>query len=216
MELLSRIIAFILLIVLSPFLIIISTICLIFQGYPILFKQKRVGFQYRTFKIYKFRTMKVNSGPLITKERDARITFIGWLLRKFKIDEIPQLLNILKGEMRFIGPRPEVLEYFEESSFSFLKKIKPGISDFSSIIFRDESKVLDKIGGKNPYADLLPIKLKLSEYYAKNKSFLLDLKLVLITMISIFLPNYPSRKFVIPDVIKNVPETKSFIDKYIF
>jgi Sugar transferases involved in lipopolysaccharide synthesis len=145
MELLSRIIAFILLIVLSPFLIIISTICLIFQGYPILFKQKRVGFQYRTFKIYKFRTMKVNSGPLITKERDARITFIGWLLRKFKIDEIPQLLNILKGEMRFIGPRPEVLEYFEESSFSFLKKIKPGISDFSSIIFRDESKVLDKL-----------------------------------------------------------------------
>ena len=100
-----------------------------------------------------------NSGDFITKSNDNRVTFLGRLLRKTKIDEIPQLLNIIRGEMRFIGPRPEVEEYFKKQKFQFLKNIKPGISDYSSIIFRNEAEILNNIGGNDPYRKLLPIKL---------------------------------------------------------
>ena len=88
--------------------------------------------------------------------------------------------------MRFIGPRPEVKQYFSKKNFKFLNNVKPGISDFASIILRNESLILEKIGGENPYEQLLPIKLELADYYSKNKSFWLDLKLVVITTISIF------------------------------
>ena len=125
-----------------------------------------------------------NSGPGITEHNDLRITYIGKILRMTKLDELPQLLNILFGDMRFIGPRPEIIEYFDESQFLFLEN-KTGISDFSSIIFRNEEKILHRIED-NPYKELLPIKIKLTSYYSKNKGFFLDLYLVLLTIISIF------------------------------
>ena len=170
MELLSRLIAFSILILLSPIIFFISLISLLFQGSPILYKQERVGYKYKSFNIYKFRTMVENSGDLITKSNDNRVTIIGGILRKTKIDEIPQLINIIRGEMRFVGPRPEVPEFVERNNFKFLKKIKPGISDFASIIFRDETKLLQRIGGDNPYAKLLPIKLQLADYYSRKKT----------------------------------------------
>ena len=132
-----------------------------------------------------------------------------------KIDEIPQLLNILKGDMRFIGPRPEVQNYFEKSAFHFLMSVKPGISDYASILFRNEEKILERIGGNNPYLQLLPIKLELANYYSIKKSFLLDLKLVIITMLSIFFPNYSSRTLIVPSLIIDLPETERFLKKYI-
>ena len=157
-----------------------------------------------------------NSGDLITRSKDSRITVLGRILRKTKLDEIPQLFNIFKGEMRFIGPRPEVEEFFEKNTFKFLEKIKPGISDFSSIIFRDETKILERIKGDNPYSKLLPIKLELAEYYSRKKSFYLDLKLVTITIIAIIFPKFSSRVLIIPRLTKDLPKIKGFLNKYLF
>ena len=157
-ELFSRSIAFIAIIIFSPISIIISLILLIFQGRPIFYKHSRIGSNFIEFNLFKFRTMIKNEGDSITDYNDHRITRIGFFLRKFKIDEIPQLLNILNGEMRFIGPRPEVPEYCNKKDFRFLKMIKPGISDFASILFRNEDEYLRKIGGQNPYIILLEIK----------------------------------------------------------
>ena len=109
-----------------------------------------------------------NDGSAITKKNDSRITFLGKILRKSKLDEIPQLFNIVNGEMRFIGPRPEIIKYFDYDKFEFLNHIKPGLSDYSSIILRNEDQILDNIGGDSAYEQLLPIKIKLANYYAKK------------------------------------------------
>jgi len=160
--------------------------------------------------------MVENSGDLITKSNDNRVTIIGGILRKTKIDEIPQLINIIRGEMRFVGPRPEVPEFVERNNFKFLQKIKPGISDFASIIFRDETKILKRIGGDNPYAKLLPIKLQLADYYSRKKSFLLDFRLVVVTIISIIFPKFSSRFFLLPSLIIDIPSIKGFLNRYLY
>ena len=196
LEVFSRLVAFILLILLSPIFFIVIIGSTIFQGLPIFFKQERVGFNFNNFQIYKFRSMINNVGDLITSANDKRITKWGKFLRNTKIDELPQLINIVKGDMRFIGPRPEVLKFFNKNDFNFLMVVKPGISDFSSIILRDESKILNAIGGKNPYRKLLPIKLELASFYAQNKSFSLDFYLVIITILSLFFPNFAAKKLV--------------------
>ena len=215
MNLISRLIAFFLIIFLSPIFIITSFFCLVMQGKPILFKQRRVGYNFIFFDIYKFRSMTKIPGLRITLSEDKRITFFGRLLRKFKIDEMPQLFNILKGDMRFIGPRPEIPEYFDKNKFQFLKKIKPGISDFSSVLLRNEEKILSNIGGSNPYQKILPLKIQLANYYSQNKSFLLDLNLVIITIVSIFFPKYASNSFIIPKIKRFLPNSMKIIQKYV-
>ena len=215
MDFLSRFIALIILILLSPLFTTIIILCMVFQGFPIFFKQERVGYNFKIFNIYKFRSMVHNSGKIITDPNDLRITKFGKFLRKTKIDEIPQLFNIFKGDMRFIGPRPEVLNYFDKSSFKFLMNVKPGISDYSSILLRDEDKILERIGGNNPYLQLLPIKLELAEYYSSKKNIFLDFKLVIITIISIFFPKYSSKTLIAPILVIDLPETEEFLKKYI-
>tara|TARA_Y100001970_G_scaffold277581_1_gene382007 strand:+ start:691 stop:1188 length:498 start_codon:yes stop_codon:yes gene_type:complete len=163
----------------------------------------------------KFRTMNNNNGSLITELGDKRITVLGKFLRKSKLDEIPQLLNIIKGDMRFIGPRPEVPKFFDANNFSFLKIIKPGISDFASIILRDEDKILKKIGGDNPYEKLLPIKIELAHYYASKKSFILDLRLVVITICAIISTRISSKFLNLPSISKDLPIVKDFLYRYI-
>ncbi len=216
MDILSRLIAFVIFIFLLPVFTMISVICLIFNGRPIFFEQTRVGYNYRLFKIIKFRTMRKNNGSLITELNDKRVTIIGNFLRKSKFDEIPQLLNIIKGDMRFIGPRPEVPEFFDENYFSFLKIIKPGISDYASIILRNEDKILKRIGGDNPYKRLLPVKIELANYYASKKSFMLDLKLVMITIFAIISTRISSRFLKLPKISKDLPNLKLFLDNYVF
>ena len=154
--------------------------------------------------------MSENDGDLITFRHDKRITKIGKILRMTKIDEIPQLLNILKGDMRFIGPRPEVPNYFEKSSFKFLMSVKPGISDYSSILFRDEERILEKIGGNNPYLQLLPIKLKLAEYYSRKKAFI-GLKIGDGNNTINFFPNYSSKTLIAPSLVIDLPVQRNFL-----
>jgi lipopolysaccharide/colanic/teichoic acid biosynthesis glycosyltransferase len=158
------------------------------QGRPIFFKQERVGKDFRKFNIYKFRSLKTKRNNLFANSSDIKISKWGSFLRNTKIDEIPQLLNIVMGDMRFIGPRPEIPEYVVKEKFNFLKKLKPGLSGYSSIIFRNESEIMALIANENPYNDILKIKIALDEYYKNKKSFLEDLKLVIITLFSLVMP----------------------------
>jgi lipopolysaccharide/colanic/teichoic acid biosynthesis glycosyltransferase len=215
LEIFSRLVAFVFIVGFSPIFIIISLFSILFQGLPVFFKQERVGHNFKIFKIYKFRSMVHNSGKSITDPNDLRITKFGKFLRKTKLDEIPQLINIIKGEMRFIGPRPEVENYFSKQKFKFLKNVKPGISDFASIILRNESKILDQIGGEEPYEKLLPIKIELAQYYSLKKSFMLDLQLVIITVISIFFSRFATRSLANPLIKIKTLETEAFINSYI-
>lgn len=187
MEYFSRLSAAVCLIMLFPLFIILIILSFIFQGLPIFFLHNRIGYKYNNFTIFKFRSMNIiRKENQITEKNDIRITNWGKIIRFLKLDEIPQLFNILKGDMRFVGPRPEVEEYVKNNDFSFLNKIKPGVTDFSSIIFRNESNILDKIGGAGNYQRLLTLKVKLANLYSDNKSFWLDIILIIITILSIF------------------------------
>ena len=126
----------------------------------------------------------------ITMSGDPRITKWGKFLRYFKIDEIPQLWNIIKGDMRFIGPRPEVEKFIDKNRFYFLKFVKPGLTDFSSILLRNEEEILKLLGGVNSYPELLNIKADLGNLYAKNKGFKLDLVLTISTLIVFLVPSF--------------------------
>ena len=190
MEITSRLTAMLLAIILLPLLIIIALISLIIQGFPVIFIQPRVGKNFKKFNIYKFRTIKSKGGDSIVSHNGDILQVSKWgkFLRKTKLDELPQLLNVVKGDMRFIGPRPEIPEYVDPNTFSFLKQIKPGLSGYSSIIFRNESDILSMIDSDDPYQEILNIKLALDNYYVTKKNFFQDFKLVIITIFSLFTP----------------------------
>ena len=190
MEIISRFTAAILTVVLSPLLIGISLCNLLLQGRPIIFRQERIGKNFKPFIIYKFRSMENKSSNLNTFQAggNEKITKWGKFLRKTKLDELPQFFNVIKGDMRFIGPRPEVPQYVNKDSFSFLNKIKPGLSGYSSILFRNEAEIWSMIDSDDPYDNILKIKVGLDNYYVNKKGFFEDLKLVGITIISLFIP----------------------------
>jgi len=188
----NRVIGLGLFFILLPLYLIIVLVLACIQGLPVFFSQERVGIMNCRFKLYKFRTMIENPSKIvnsITTSNDVRVTKIGGVLRKFKIDELPQLINIIKGDINFVGPRPEVTEFVGllPHYFSFLETCKPGITDLSSIIFKNESELLDD---KNPYQyylnSILPVKSKLAQLFVKKNSFILRISIVCITIISIF------------------------------
>ena len=134
-------------IVCLPLFAIIAVLKKLDSAGPVFFKQERIGKDFKSFKIYKFRTMEDNAeknGPKITSAKDNRITRIGNYLRKYKLDELPQLFNVLRGEMSFVGPRPEVKEYVNifKSDYKRLLRIRPGITDPASIRYSNEEKIL--------------------------------------------------------------------------
>lgn len=190
MDLISRTIAFLLILILSPLFVSILLFSFLVQGMPILFKQKRVGKNFKHFTIYKYRTLKVKNknNKLFANSEKVKISKWGRFLRGTKLDEIPQLFNIVFGDMRFIGPRPEIPEYVVKEKFDFLRELKPGLSGYSSIIFRNESEIMSLIENKNPYNDILKIKIALDRYYQTKKSFIVDFKLVIITLLSLIMP----------------------------
>ena len=183
----ERTFAVILLIVLIPIFLLISISILIFSGKPIFYKHKRCGFEYKEFDIIKFRTMHPNNGPQLTEYKDNRITNIGKILRKFKLDELPQLINIIKGEMEFIGPRPEAIEIVNKhkDSFAYLSKIKPGVTCINSIIFKDESNIFKNININRYENDILPIKSYLATITSVKQNIFQKGVLILISIISI-------------------------------
>ncbi len=181
------------LILLFPFFLLIAVLIKKEDGGSVFFRQVRVGQNGKPFKIYKFRTMVENAerlGAKVTKEDDPRITEIGKFLRKYKIDELPQLINVLKGEMSLVGPRPEVPKYVEmfKKDYEEILKVKPGITDYASLEYKDENKLLK--GVENPeeiyIKEILPVKIKYYKRYIKDISFLTDIKLIIKTIMGIF------------------------------
>ena len=182
------------LIILSPVLLVIALIIKFKDGGDVLFKQVRVGKSGENFEVLKFRTMVLNAealGDKVTTGDDPRITPIGHVLRKYKLDELPQLINVLKGEMSLVGPRPEVPEYVEfysDEVRNIVLSVPPGMTDRASIEFVNENELLS--GSKDPVNDyknkVLPIKLDYYVDYVENRSLYLDFSLIIKTIIAIF------------------------------
>lgn len=180
-------------VILSPVGLIISVILLISSKGKVFFIQQRAGKNNHGFRLVKFRTMKIVTGnnSLITiGVRDPRLTKVGYFLRKYKLDELPQLINILKGDMSFVGPRPEVPKYVELYTVEQKKvlDVRPGLTDFASLKFFDENRILAEYDDpEKAYVEqVLPEKLRLSLKYIEEQSFLLDLKLIWLTIKRVF------------------------------
>jgi lipopolysaccharide/colanic/teichoic acid biosynthesis glycosyltransferase len=178
--------------ILSPLLISIAILIKTHDGGPVFYRGVRVGRYGKSFRIYKFRTMVVNAEKLggpSTADDDPRITKIGKYLRKFKLDELPQLINVLKGEMSIVGPRPEVQHYvdmFTEKEKEILN-VRPGITDWASLWDSDEGTLL--AGSEDPekvyMEEIRPTKLKLQLKYVKDSSFLTDIKIIFLTLYAV-------------------------------
>lgn len=159
---------------------------------PILFKQERVGKNGKTFKIWKFRSMVVDAeakGRQITTDGDSRITKVGKFIRKTKIDELPQLFNVLSGKMSFVGPRPEVPRYVELYTEEQRKvlTVKPGITDLASIEYRNENDLLKEAEDpdKKYIEEIMPAKLELNLKYIEKAGFFYDIGLIFKTVFKV-------------------------------
>jgi len=173
---------------LSIFIIIGLWVKLSSKG-SIIFVQKRVGKDFEEFDLYKFRSMVAdaqNKGPGVTSKDDARITKVGKFIRKTKIDELPQLFNVLKGDMSLVGPRPELKKFVDAKKDEYKKilSVKPGITDNAAIEFRDEEEIMSQYEDKEKaYINIvLPQKIKLYYKYIDEISFFNDIKLILKTL----------------------------------
>jgi lipopolysaccharide/colanic/teichoic acid biosynthesis glycosyltransferase len=187
------IISFFSLLFIFPILFLVSIIIKLSSFGPVFYKQVRVGKNNKDFKIFKFRTMHIDAdkkGLLTVGGRDPRVTTIGYYLRKSKLDELPQLINVFTGDMSFVGPRPEVRQYVKLYSDIQRKvlEVKPGITDLASIEFRNENEILSK--QKNPnqyYIDyIMPKKLEINLKYIAQRSLLKDFGVIIKTFIAIF------------------------------
>jgi len=175
---------------LSPLLVLIAIWIKLDSPGTVLFRQERIGCHGRPFYVYKFRTMTEGAekqGEKITIAGDTRITRSGLFLRKYKLDELPQLFNVVKGEMSLVGPRPEVpeyVEYYPDDAKQLVLSVPPGITDLASIKFRKENEIL--ASAPDPVAtyinDIIPEKLGYYEEYVLNRSLLMDIKLIIKTI----------------------------------
>jgi len=187
------ILSFIGLLIIVPILFLITILIKISSSGPVFYKQVRVGKNNKDFKIFKFRTMHLNAdkkGLLTVGGRDPRVTSIGYYLRKFKLDELPQLINVFKGDMSFVGPRPEVRQFV--NLYSEIQKkvlnVKPGITDLASIEFRNENEILSKEEDPNQYYidNIMPKKLEINLKYINQRNLLKDFVVIIKTIKVIF------------------------------
>ncbi|PWK19966.1 sugar transferase [Xanthomarina spongicola] len=177
------------LIFLLPLLLIIALIIKIESKGSIFYLQQRVGKHNKDFKIFKFRTMFIGSdkkGLLTLGDKDPRVTKIGYILRKYKLDELPQLINVLIGNMSFVGPRPEVRKYvnYYLNEDLIILSVKPGITDYASIYYRNEAELLKTTKDPEKFylENILPKKLELNKKYINSKNLFIDLKIIFKTV----------------------------------
>ncbi len=176
---------------LFPFFLVVSFLIVIDSGFPIFFLQKRIGRGAKEFNIIKFRTMKTNNENItITVSDDSRITRIGKYLRKTKIDELPEILNVLFGQMSFVGPRPDVKGYADKLKGANRKilSLRPGITGPASLKYYNEEYILSQKSNPKKYNDevIFPDKVKINMHYFHNRSFFLDLKIIFATIFRVF------------------------------
>jgi lipopolysaccharide/colanic/teichoic acid biosynthesis glycosyltransferase len=182
------------LIIFSPLFLIIAILIKLDSEGPVFYRGERIGKDGKPFRIFKFRTMVKDAekmGGPSTSADDPRLTKIGKFLRKYKLDELPQLINVLKGEMSLVGPRPEVKMYVDmlkPEEKEIILSVKPGMTDLASLWDFHEEEVLK--GSEDPEKTYLekirPRKIQLQIEYVKNRSFLLDLKIILKTILKLF------------------------------
>lgn len=185
-QLTDRFLAALALCIVSPLLAVVGLAVLFGTGWPVLFRQVRVGQKGKMFQLLKFRTMRSGKGgPSITARGDCRITGVGRLLRKFKLDELPQLWNVVRGEMSLVGPRPEVPQFVDINNpvWRSVLQVRPGITDPASIAFRNEEEILAKAADPISFyeSSVLPAKLALNLAYLEKQCFWLDIKVILQT-----------------------------------
>tara|TARA_B100000989_G_scaffold287286_1_gene256785 strand:+ start:3758 stop:4342 length:585 start_codon:yes stop_codon:yes gene_type:complete len=174
-----------------PILLMISFLIVIDSGFPIFFLQKRIGRCAKEFNIIKFRTMKINNENItITAADDNRITRFGKYLRKTKIDELPEIWNVLLGQMSFVGPRPDVRGYADKLKGENRKilVLRPGITGPASLKYYNEEYILSQKSNPKKYNDeiIFPDKVKINLDYFYNRSFYLDIKIIFATIFRIF------------------------------
>jgi lipopolysaccharide/colanic/teichoic acid biosynthesis glycosyltransferase len=188
-RLFDLIFSFLGLLFLCPIFLIV-TVLLRLDGGPAFFRQERVGLRGKRFWVFKFRSMVADEnkrGVQVTAENDARITSLGRLLRKTKLDELPQLFNVLKGDMSIVGPRPEVPRYvaiWSEEDRKNILSVRPGITDYATLYYHDEQAVLARAMNteKTYIQDILPHKLRLYKDYVRDQNVGLDVRLILATL----------------------------------
>jgi lipopolysaccharide/colanic/teichoic acid biosynthesis glycosyltransferase len=183
---LDQFVSLVALALLSPVLAIIAAAVFLEMGRPILFKQVRVGLKGDRFELLKFRTMRAaKGGASLTVSGDSRITRVGGVLRKFKLDELPQLWNVVRGEMRLVGPRPELPQFVDLGNpvWSSVLQVPPGITDPASIAYRNENDLLASVSNPIEFYEktVLPAKLALNLEYLKKQSLWLDMRVLLRT-----------------------------------
>lgn len=186
----DKVVSLIGLICLSPVMLIVAILIkLKMPGGPIIFRQKRVGQYGRLFIVYKFRSMKVAGGgkTSIASKEEERITPLGQKLRRYKLDELPELWNVLKGDMSFVGPRPDVPGYADKlkGHDRDILKLKPGITGPASLKYRNEEDILNSVDNPQEYNDkiIYPDKVRLNLYYLEHYSFLKDIQMIICTVL---------------------------------
>lgn len=181
------------LLVLSPLLLLIALAVKLDSPGPVFFRQERVGQYGKLFRIHKFRTMVTDAesrGLQITVGSDARVTRVGLALRKYKLDELAQLLDVFLGDMSLVGPRPEVPRYvacYPAEMRELVLSVKPGITDWASIQYKDENEILARSGDpQQAYVnEVLPVKLQYYAEYVRGRSFWGDIRIVLATLMAL-------------------------------
>lgn len=186
------ILSFLGLLVLFPVFILIALLIKLDSRGEVFFRQTRIGLNGKSFRIHKFRTMVVDSekNSRLTVGQDARVTKIGYFLRKYKIDELPQLIDVFLGQMSLVGPRPEVQEFmdlYEDNIRQKILSVRPGITDKASIEMVDENEILGKYSDpRQAYIDvIMPIKAKYYIDYVNNRTFLGDMEIIISTILKI-------------------------------
>ena len=174
---------------LIPLYLVLGTGIVIFDGWPVLYTQDRVGKNFRKFTLYKFRTMtpdRTGKASLVTVKNDTRITPIGRFMRNYKLDELPQLFNVLIGNMSIVGPRPEVGKYVDQykDDYKSVLSVKPGLADYATLMFHNEEEILSKYDNlQEAYINkILPEKIRLYKKYIADQSLITDLKIIVKTL----------------------------------
>jgi lipopolysaccharide/colanic/teichoic acid biosynthesis glycosyltransferase len=189
----ERLLAAAALAVCSPVLLAAALCTIAESGWPVLFRQTRIGRNLKPFTLYKLRSMRAGSmGAGITSRGDPRVTRVGAFLRKYKLDELPQLWNVVAGHMNLIGPRPEVPAYVnpDDRLWRTVLSQRPGLTDLSSLVYRNEEELLaESVDPDRTYREeILPRKLALSAQYLQTRGFASDCRLLLLTARYSFLP----------------------------
>lgn len=184
----DRVAAFFGLLLIWPVLLIVALLIMLKMPGPVIFKQKRVGLNGKVFTMYKFRTMTVNhNGSSVSVAGESRITPLGAKLRKYKLDELPELWNVLVGDMSFVGPRPDVPGYADQlvGDDREVLLLRPGITGPASLKYRDEEELLATVPDPQKYNDevIFPDKVRINRYYLHNYSLAKDIQMIFCTVL---------------------------------